>query len=493
MEFTLQRAGANLFEPFSFTQSVNSNPPHTSHCQSIDVTECVNRVVVSFMSASVSFRQSRRRFVSALGLGLSVPAFARVPIVNLPRATSGDSAEEPDWAERLTISVGNRNADLMGKNEKVIQAGIDWVARQGGGTVKVLPGEYRLRNTVHLASNVRLLGSGTDSVLLKEPSISTSMAADSDWYDQEITLTEDQGFRVGDGIFIETKNPHHGGKDVYKGTLIARSGNRFRLSKALRKNYWLVGAPKVSTLFPLLNCEFVEDVVIENITLDGNRAENANMNGNYGGGIFAQDCSRLTFRDVTSRNYNGDGMSWQICHDVRVEGCHSHDNAGLGLHPGSGSQRPIILNNKLERNRIGIFFCWGVRNGLAENNKCMGNDYGISIGHRDTDNMIRQNDIEGSKTVGLLFRPERGKAYAPHRNIVEGNRLKNNGPENGAAVDVQGEVESITLRKNQIQETRSAAKRIGVRIGAGTKDIRLVENKIEGFSSAVVRAAKKAK
>ncbi|MGY8675386.1 MAG: hypothetical protein ACKVHO_22670, partial [Verrucomicrobiia bacterium] len=268
------------------------------------------------MSASVSFRQSRRRFVSALGLGLSVPAFARVPIVNLPRATSGDSAEEPDWAERLTISVGNRNADLMGKNEKVIQAGIDWVARQGGGTVKVLPGEYRLRNTVHLASNVRLLGSGTDSVLLKEPSISTSMAADSDWYDQEITLTEDQGFRVGDGIFIETKNPHHGGKDVYKGTLIARSGNRFRLSKALRKNYWLVGAPKVSTLFPLLNCEFVEDVVIENITLDGNRAENANMNGNYGGGIFAQDCSRLTFRDVTSRNYNGDGMSWQICHDV---------------------------------------------------------------------------------------------------------------------------------------------------------------------------------
>ncbi|GIS58084.1 MAG: hypothetical protein CM1200mP2_03090 [Planctomycetaceae bacterium] len=45
---------------------------------------------------------------------------------------------------------------------------------------------------------------------------------------------------------------------------------------------------------------------------------------------------------VEARNNNGDGISWQICHDVVVENCHSHDNADLGLHPGSGSQRPLI-------------------------------------------------------------------------------------------------------------------------------------------------------
>lgn len=430
---------------------------------------------------------TRRKFVSALGLSLAAgPLLARNPKINHPRATSGDSAVEPDWAQRLTITVGPKKADIVGSNEKALQAAVDWAARYGGGTVKVLPGVYQLRNAVHMNSKVRLLGSGADSILMKEPSIKTLTAADSDWFDQEVTLKDARGFRIGDGVAIQTTNPHHGGKDVYKGALIARSGNRFKLSRALRKNYWLRGNTTVSSLFPIINCELVEDVVIENITLDGNRENNENFNGNHAGGIFAQDCSRLTFRDVTSRNYNGDGFSWQICHDVVVEGCHSHDNAGLGLHPGSGSQRPIMRENRLERNNIGIFFCWGVRHGLAENNRCVENrSYGVSIGHRDTDNLVRKNDILRSGKSGVLFRPERGKDFAPHRNVFELNRIVDSGADSGIAVDVQGEVESIILRQNEIKESRGPAKRVGIRVGAKTKDVRLIENSFSGLASNV--------
>jgi len=429
----------------------------------------------------------RRHFVSALGLSLaSTPLWGRVPRINNPRATSGDTVAEPDWKQRLTLTVGPKQADIVGANEKAIQAAVDWVARYGGGTVKVLPGIYRLRNAVDMAAKVRLLGSGDASVLFKEESISAPIAADSDWFDQEITLKDATGFNIGDGIALQTKNPHHGGSDVYKGTLIARSGNRFKLSKALRKNFWLRGNTTASTLFPIINCEHVEDVVIENITLDGNRENNANFNGNYAGGIFAQDCSRLTFREVTSRNYNGDGFSWQICHDVVVENCQSLDNAGLGLHPGSGSQRPIMRANRLERNNIGIFFCWGVRHGLAENNECIENrSYGVSIGHRDTDNLVRLNDILRSGKSGVLFRPERGKDFAPHRNVFEQNRILDSGRDDGVAVDVQGEVESITLRKNEIRETRGPAKRIGIRVGPKTSDVRLEANQITGFAEKV--------
>lgn len=429
-------------------------------------------------------KTNRRQFLSTAGLALagSASAFAN------PRATSGDTAAEPDWNERLTITVGPKKADLVGSNEKVVQAAVDWVARQGGGTVKVLPGVYRMRNAVHLASKVRILGSGDESVLIKEHSITTKLAADSDWFDQEITLVDDSGFEVGDGVCLRTKNPHNGGTDVYKGTLIARTGNRFKLSKALRKNYWLMGESTAATLFPILNCEFVEDVVIENIALDGNRENNENLNGNYAGCIFAQDCSRLTFRGVTARNYNGDGMSWQICHDVLVEKCRSIDNAGLGLHPGSGSQRPIMRGNKLERNNIGIFFCWGVRNGLAERNSCLENrSYGVSIGHRDTDNRIFANDIIRSGKAGILFRPERGKDFAPHRNLVESNKIVDSGEANGIGIDVQGEVESILLKQNKIRETREPAERVGVRIGPKTKDVELVENEISGFATDVAR------
>src|SRR5439155_12125040 len=79
-----------------------------------------------------------------------------------PRAIAGDVVE-PDWNERVTISVGPENADLVGASDRVIQAAVDYVARKRGGTVRVLPGTYRLRNSVFLQSRVRILGSGTDS------------------------------------------------------------------------------------------------------------------------------------------------------------------------------------------------------------------------------------------------------------------------------------------------------------------------------------------
>lgn len=130
----------------------------------------------------------------------------------------------------------------------------------------------------------------------------------------------------------------------------------------------LVGDPTCSSLFPLLTSENAADVVIENLTLDGNGKNNENLNGNYGGGIFLQDCNRLTIRKVEIRNDNGDGISFQVCHDVVVEDCHSHDNTDLGVHPRSGSQRPLIRNNRIERNNLGLFWCWSVKFGLAEGN-----------------------------------------------------------------------------------------------------------------------------
>jgi hypothetical protein len=352
--------------------------------------------------------------------------------------------------------------------------------------VRLLPGTFRLRNAVHLRSGVRLLGSGADSRLIKEPMLATTLAADSDWYDQEVTLTNPEGFRLGDGVVLRATNPHHGGPTVLKRTLVARSGNRFKLDRALRENLWLSGKPTVATLFPLLTAEHEADVVIENLTLDGNKANNDHFDGNYAGGIFLQDCNRFTIRRVTAQNYNGDGVSWQICHDVVVEDCQCLENQDLGLHPGSGSQRPVIRGNTLRGNGIGIFFCWGVKDGLAEKNVIEDTrKHGISIGHRDTDNLIRDNDIRRSGIHGLLFRPERGKSYAPHRNRVENNRIVDTGPANGIAVDIQGEVEAITLAGNTVRETRGPLQRIGVRIGAGTRDIRLADNTIEGFAQPV--------
>ncbi len=209
------------------------------------------------------------------------------------------------------------------------------------------------------------------------------------------------------------------------------------------------------------------------------------MDGNYAGCIFLQDCSRVTIRGVVARNYNGDGISWQISHDVLVENCVSENHTGLGLHPGSGSQRPIIRNCRIEGNDIGIFFCWGVKYGLAENNKLTGNRVGVSIGHRDTDNLVTGNEILGSGQVGVLFRPERGKDFAGHRNRIENNRIVNSGSTKGVAIDVQGETEAVVLMGNDIVETREPSERIAVRLGAETKSIQVRSNQITGFATGV--------
>jgi hypothetical protein len=59
------------------------------------------------------------------------------------------------------------------------------------------------------------------------------------------------------------------------------------------------------------------------------------------------------------------------------------------------------------------------------------------------------------------------------------------GPDKGIAIDVQGKVEAIQLTKNTLRETRGQAERIGIRIGAETKQIDLADNRIEGFAQAV--------
>ena len=439
---------------------------------------------------------NRRIFLASapLMLGGSKIAAAdsrvQAPAVTRPRATSGDEIE-PDWEQRIKVTVGPEKADIIGADHRVIQAAVDYVTGLGGGTVHILPGTYRFRNAVQLRSGVRIVGSGLDSVCIKEPSVKTNLLENSDWYDREVTLADAAGFQVGDGVVLRTRNPNNGSFDTYKRTLIARSGNRFKLDQMLVENFWTKENANAATLFALFDGFRISDVVIENICLDGNKANNEFLNGNYVGCIFLRESNRINMRKVTARNFNGDGISWQVCHDVRAEDCHSHDHAGYGLHPGSGSQRTVVTGSKLERNDIGFFFCWGVKWALVENNSMLDNKrFGVSIGHNDTDNIVRNNQVLRSGKVGIYLRQEHGPTFAPSRNQIETNRVVDTGGENSVAIDIEGVTESVLLKRNVLLETRQPAERVGVRISKDAKQIALAENRIDGFSTPIVDLGK---
>jgi len=85
----------------------------------------------------------------------------------------------------------------------------------------------------------------------------------------------------------------------------------------------------------------------------------------------------------------------------------------------------------------------------------------------------------------ILFRPERGKAFAAHRNRLEYNRVTDNGGDEGFAIDVQGETEAVVFARNELRETRGPAKRTGIRLGSKTGEITLEDNQIDGFAVKV--------
>jgi parallel beta-helix repeat protein len=228
----------------------------------------------------------------------------------------------------------------------------------------------------------------------------------------------------------------------------------------------------------------IERARIEDVIIEGNKASNVHLNGCRGAGIFLYRGFGTFIQGCEVRNYNGDGISFQQSNDVTVLGCVSQSNASLGIHPGSGSQRPSVRNCIARNNGTdGLFLCWRVRHGLFKDNILEGNGrYGISIGHKDSDNLIHGNQIRLNHRDGIFFRNET-LPMAAHRNRLEENFIENNGREDEAAgILVQGEVHDLVLKNNVIRDTRQGdaqKQTVGIRIKEQVGRIILSGNRIQ--------------
>jgi parallel beta-helix repeat protein len=162
----------------------------------------------------------------------------------------------------------------------------------------------------------------------------------------------------------------------------------------------------------------------------------------------------------------------------------SEDNADLGLHPGSGSQRPVVRNCVARRNgNDGLFLCWRVRHGVFEGNRLESNGrFGISIGHKDSDNLLTGNQIIGNASNGVFFRDET-EGMSPHRNHLKDNRIEDNGRESGTAgIRVRGEPSGLVFEDNVIRDTRAGSSQtqtIGIQVEDRVGPVKMGSNRIE--------------
>ena len=394
----------------------------------------------------------------------------------LPHAMHSQMADLPK------ISVGRSEADLIGTDNRVLQAAVDYIAGLGGGTVEIGAGECLMRDSLHLRSHVTVRGVRGKTILRKAKAAVSPLAMDGDFGEEQVTVVNPNGFDTGYGITIW--DDQSGGFHTTVGRITGKNGNTFSFNMPLNADCMVANKAMAATVFPVISGYNLEGARVEDLVIDGNKEQNVALNGCRGGGIFLYRGFGTVIRGCTVKNFNGDGISFQQSNDVLVEDCVSENNAGLGMHPGSGSQRPVVRSCVARNNgEDGLFLCWRVRHGLFEKNLLENNGrYGISIGHKDTDNLITDNEVRGNKEDGVFFRNET-LGMAGHRNRLERNVIENNGAgSNAAGIRVRGETRDLVFRENVIRDTRPAAARqqlVGIRIEEGVGSVTLEGNQIE--------------
>ena len=394
----------------------------------------------------------------------------------LPRAMHSAMEELP------LITVGRENAQLIGSDNRVLQAAVDYIAALGGGTVVIGPGEYLMYDSLHLRSNVAVRGSKGKTILRKADGAVSLLALDGDFGEQQITVADPNGFAVGHGVAIW--DSRSGGFHTTVARITGRNGNTFSIDKPLMADCMVHNEAKAGTVFPAVSGYHIERARIEDVIIEGNKEFNVHLNGCRGAGIFLYRGFGTFIQGCEVRNYNGDGISFQQSNDVTVLGCVSQGNASLGIHPGSGSQRPSVRNCIARNNGTdGLFLCWRVRHGLFKDNILEGNGrYGISIGHKDSDNLIHGNQIRLNHQDGIFFRNET-LPMAAHRNRLEENIIENNGEgEEVAGIRIRGQTNDLVLKNNIIRDTREGEAQkqtVGIRIEEQVGRITLSGNRIQ--------------
>jgi hypothetical protein len=230
------------------------------------------------------------------------------------------------------------------------------------------------------------------------------------------------------------------------------------------------------------------NIVLEDLIVDGNRAENAYIDGCRGGAIYMYRVRNVTVRHCTARNYNGDGISFQISDGVQVLNSESYGHAGYGIHPGTGSVNSLVKDSRMHNNGdIGLFLCWRVRHGRFENNVIEDNGhYGISIGHKDTDNEFVGNTVARNGITGVYFRKETVK-NSGSRNVFRGNKVLDNGnAREGYGFYIQPYATDLVIDGNQIADTRATnrTQRYGIYKAPGAGSVEAKNNSMSGHSAA---------
>ena len=399
----------------------------------------------------------------------------------------GEQAPVQAPGPRTVRVAQSGQADVLGSDSHSLQNAADML--HPGDTLLIGPGTYLMENSLVIrCSNVIVRGTAGETILLKGPGKESRVVDGGDYGESVLVLADPGKFKPGMSISV-MDDKQNSGWDVTVTGIKEIKGDTILLTEMTLRDYdYETANARIENKFPILCGIEVEGVTFEGITVDGNKAGNPYfLDGCRGGAIYLYKSRNCTIRNCVTRNYNGDGISFQITDSVKVIDCESYENTNFGVHPGTGSPHAEITNCRFHHNgRVGFFLCWRVRYGIFKDNTIENNGlYGISIGHKDTDNLFVNNKIRNNGFCGVYFRGESAK-LSGHRNIFRNNVIQDNGDaQRGYGVYAEPHARDMVFENNTISGTRSgkeAVQRYGFYLVRGSGPVKIENNTMSGHA-----------
>jgi hypothetical protein len=385
---------------------------------------------------------------------------------------------------RIVTIAQSGPADVVGSDSESLQKAANLL--RPGDVLSIGAGTYAMENSLFVPSGVTVRGVPGKTILRKARGVESPLTDDADYGDTFLAVAEPEKFHTGMGVAI-VDDTLKTGWDISVTSIASIKPPYVIVNPMTVRDYdrRQHHARMVST-FPILCAIDAANIVIEDLIVDGNRTENDYIDGCRGGAIYMYRVRNVTVRRCTARNYNGDGISFQISDGVHVIDSESYGHAGYGIHPGTGSVSSLVKDCRMHDNGdIGLFLCWRVRHGRFENNVIENNGhYGISIGHKDTDNEFVGNTIAHNGLTGVYFRKETAE-NSGSRNVFRNNKVLNNGnAHEGYGFYIEPYATDLVIEGNQIADTRAnnRTQRYGIYKAPGAGSVQASNNSMSGHS-----------
>jgi hypothetical protein len=412
---------------------------------------------------------------------------------------------------RHEITVGPSRADVVGTTGRAIQIAIDALAQRGGGVVHVLPGEYVLEDSVRLRTRIVLLGERGKTILRRAPVVWSPLAVDADTSETQITPTNPERFHPGMGVCVWDRGSGWAYTDQpYEITDV--TGGVLRLSGHLTTDRLEASDGCVVNHFPMITGTLADDVVVDGFTVDASVTDPDGVTaGIRSAAVHLWRSRYASLRNLEVTGGVGDGICMaKSSLGATVDDCVVAGNGYYGIHPGSHSAHCAVRNCEIHDNASdGLYICWGIRHSEFTGNRIYRNGWrdlrsGISIGHKDTDNLIARNHIYENAKFGACFR-QKTEANSAHRVTLRENIIENNGTRAdqlrkvkaqlepweavGCGIHVSGMTKDLTLDRNMVRETRKGKARSqqhALVLAPGVSGVRMSGNLITGHPGEAI-------